>query len=200
MNLAKLCVEVVDSVEAETGGAGPEWEDFKLQKKNRSPKYLGMIIAATPIKEGGGRGKKGGEFQWMQYLQETKSHARVKTGSKKAFKTLVGFSNHCMTEFGWSAARSKSEWDFLREKASSEDLKKTRDRISGLDIEWMRIDMEDYAVAENEEETSNVIVLACAQKKKPSLADLVCTHVLGLLILAGCLYPSEAKDDKTTSV
>jgi hypothetical protein len=145
----KVSDNVYNDVKKSTGGTGEDWETFKDQKKRSSPEYLNMIVAATDAKEGAGRGKATATFNAIQHLKQRVTASTVRVGKKKAFKTFVGFSNHCKTEFGWLPGRCKQEWDYLKSMSPADDIKTTMDRLTGEAVEWLRICIEDYAMAEN---------------------------------------------------
>ena len=168
----KISDNVYNGTKKETGGTGAEWDNFKDQKKRGTTEYQQMILAAAPFKSGGGKGKKTEKFSAVQHFKSVKTITRQKTGTKKVFKTLVGFTNHCKTEMGWSIGRSKAEWDFLKEKASPDDLKNTLDRLSKEDIEWMRIPLEDYTVHEDEVAEEDDVRLEGHRKKNPTEEDM----------------------------
>ena len=77
---------------------------------------------------------------------------------------------------GWSIGRSKAEWDFLKEKASPDDLKVTADRLSKEDIEWMRVALEDYTVHEDEIAETDAVRLEGRRKKNPDEEDVMETR------------------------
>ena len=164
-NHKKISDNVYNDTKKETGGKGDDWEHFKEQKRLGTREYYNMILAATPVKSGTGKGKKTEKFSALQHFKSLKTITRQRAGTKKVFKTFIGFSSHCKTELGWSIGRAKSEWDFLKEKAVTDDLKVTTDRLTKEDVEWMRVALEDYSIQEDEIAEEDDVRLEGRRKK-----------------------------------
>jgi hypothetical protein len=173
-----------NQVKSETGGVGEEWENFKKQKKDQSQDYLLMLLAATTAKTGNGAGKNTACFNALQHLRTVSNTSRIKSGIKRAFKTLVGFTTHAKAELGWSMSRVQLEWNYLKDKAGPDDTKTTVDRVTGDQVEWLHINMEEYTMAENEIAQTDEVQMQGALKKKPTTeVPCDCLHFrLGLSV------------------
>ena len=130
-----------------------------------------MIVAAHEVKAGGGRGKATAVFDVANYVRKETKTTRKVAGAKRVWKTLIGFSNHCKTELGWTFDRSRQEWDHLKDNAAQDEKRTTRDRVTGSEIEWILVDMEEYVLGEVEMAQSDELVLE-GKRKRPLTGDL----------------------------
>ena len=107
-----------------------------------------MIIAAAPSKCAPGKGRAAEKFDVMQYIRTQKYTNRMTVGTKKLWKTFVGFNNHCKNDLGWTFQRFKAEWDWLESTLPAVEKRQTKDRMSGETIAWMNVPIEDYSLGE----------------------------------------------------
>ena len=99
--------------------------------------------------QGGPRaGMPNRKFSVGEYVEQYFATSQVRSGNKKASKTIVGFTNWAEKEMGWSASRAKMEWDFLIGKAKPGEIEKTYDRLNGEEVTWLMIDVEKYIKGE----------------------------------------------------
>ena len=119
------------------------------EKKACTADFVNMIVAATDVKSGGGRGKRTEKFSAIQHMKVDSKIQRKASGSKAAFRTYYGCCSYWQTEFQWTSARCMDEWKYLQSTLDSADQDRTWDRVSGKAVEWICIDLERYKVREN---------------------------------------------------
>ncbi len=97
---------------------------------------------------------------------------------------MVGFTTHCKNELGWSMSRVQLEWNFLKDKAGPDDMKTTVDRVTGDQVEWLHVNMEEYSMAENEIAQTDAVEMQGTVKKKPTSEDhsIVCISAWALTL------------------
>ena len=168
----KISDNLYNQEKARTGAKGEDWEQFLQFKKGKSSEYLNLVMCAAGSKIGQGRGNSTKSFNVAVHLHKQSSTTRVRAGGKKAWKTYVGFSNHCKGEFGWTPGRCLQEWTHLLSHASPEEKKTTHDRVSNEPVEWALVPLEEYAYFENEIAQTGEIVLEGGRKKNPESANV----------------------------
>jgi len=168
----KVSDNVYNQEKTRTQGRGQQWDEFRKFKKDKSPEYLNMIISATGSKAGSGKGERTKVFNVASHVHKQTCSTRVASGGKKGWKTQVGFISHCKTEFGWSSSRCFQEWEWLKDKATADEKRTTRDRVSGDDVEWLLVPVEEYVVGENAITQSDEVTLEGKRKKNPDQLDV----------------------------
>ncbi len=115
---------------------------------NMTPAFLQMILDATQVKKGGGKGRSLPVFNALEALNISARVNSAMDGVLKVWLMYPGFLEHTSKNYGWTAARAQAEWEHLDATLPASEHSTTIDRVSGKPEYWLKVSTEFYSKSE----------------------------------------------------
>ena len=127
----KECKKALNNVEnrevKETGRKGERWAKWVEVKRTGGPVLNAILLAyRESCQESKGKGHKRGNFDFATHYEELRSIAKVETGEKLVYMTLVKWLKVAQEDHGYDAKQAKDLWNKKNKMLPQHKKKKER--------------------------------------------------------------------------